>query len=168
MCSGKKETIISTLGPTVTASHCSSLLPDLSILFSDPENKFITVSKMVPSPFFQRLSFPCLWKLTKGRSSWFFGSWKCGKMVKQTRVLLASRNQASEHAKQQNRSRSSLGKQDMLSLWPLADLLRERAKVVSISVQWNRHQGHRKLRELPGFGKEQSNDTAVFKGGVKW
>lgn len=167
-CNGKKETIISTLGSTVSASHCSSLLPDLSIFFSDPKNNFITASKMVPLPFLQRLSSLCLWKLMKGRSSWCFESWKCGKMVKQTRILLACSNQESDHAKPQNRSQSSLGKQDMLSLWPLADLQKERAKIVSISGQWNQHQGHRKLRELPGFGKEQSNDTAVFKGWVKW
>lgn len=45
MCSGKKETIISTTGSTVIALHCSSLLPDLSIFFSDPKNNFITSSK---------------------------------------------------------------------------------------------------------------------------
>lgn len=117
---------------------------------------------MVPSPLFQRLGSLFLWKLTNDRSFCCFESWKGRRWWNRPEYSLPVGTHESDPAKGQNR-RSSLGKQDMLSLSPLADLLSERAKVGSMSGQWNKHEGCWKLRELPGFGKEQSNDIAVFK-----
>lgn len=68
MNSGGKEAVIFTPESTVTTSHCPPLLPAWSVFSLDAAITFITLSKMLSSPFFQRLGSPSLQKLLQSKS----------------------------------------------------------------------------------------------------
>lgn len=163
---------ISTLVLPVIASHCKLSLPGLSIFFLGPEiilSQFLRCH-LLPS-FREGLPMPL--KVTERQvllkpqelKIWEGGESDQSSPASSHRAFQVG-NQESKHAKGQNR-RSSLGKQSMLPTWPLSDLPREKAKVVSTSSQWKQHRWQL-AQELPGFLKEQRNDTAVFLDRVKW